>query len=114
MNEKAIVLEMDIKCDLNQASTDGNLITNEFKIEVLPLLDSCLCYSDQPINQLDIKIFNQQATCPKPTLANSVNPVLEETQILTLGEEYRMTKDFQNELFINQSVDYPEEQKPNK
>lgn len=37
-------LEIGFNCEINQASTNGNLITNEFRIEVIPLLDSCLCH----------------------------------------------------------------------
>lgn len=69
---------------------------------MIPELDNCLCYSEKPLNQLDIQIYNKQQQIEKPQFEN-YDPQVEEPQVLTFGEEFRMTKDFENQLFIDPS-----------
>lgn len=54
-----VILPVRTENDL-QASVDGGLIKNEFEIEVISELDSCLCCEKNPMKKIDVRIFNKQ------------------------------------------------------
>ena len=92
----------------NEASSNGNLIRNEFKVSILADMDACICNGEIPHAEIDIKIFNRQ---PQPYVFQpqvpNWNPTVMDAFVCTISPQSRMTQDFKNQIYIDPNVQYP-------
>lgn len=92
----------------NQATSTGTLVRNEFKLEIETVLDACFCCENHPKNEIDIKIFNKALAPPVQAMTMpDWRPQVMDPYVCTMSSDYRMTKEFKNEVDLNVDVNYP-------
>ena len=90
-----------------EATCNGTLIKNTFSLEVKTVLDACLCCENHPNNQLDVKISNAPYNPMQELQVPNWTPQVMNPYVCTITPEYRMTKDFMDNLQINPNQEYP-------
>ncbi len=58
-NSIPVIIGVDTRSD-QQASSNGVLVRNEFKLRIQTNLEACFCCQEHPYNEVDIKIFNKK------------------------------------------------------
>jgi hypothetical protein len=105
----AIPVILPIRTDSEQeASSSGNLISNDFKIIITTEMESCLCYCENPSNEIEVKIFNRQIQYnPYQPQVPNWSPVVMDPFVCTISPQSRMTQDFKNQIYIQPNTEYP-------
>jgi hypothetical protein len=92
-----------------EASSNGNLIRNEFKVTISADMDSCICNGEMPNADIDVKIFNRQ---PQPQAFQPQvfhwSPTVMAPYVCTISPQSRMTQEFKSQLYTNLDIQYPQ------
>lgn len=107
--ESAMPLQLPVRTASDQEATcSGRMILNSFRLEVRAELDACLCYDSAPSNQMSIKIYNKDScVAPMMPLQQNWAPQVMVPYVCTMTPEYRMTKEFKNNLVLTNDAQYP-------
>lgn len=105
----ATLLALPIKTDTEfEASCEGNLIKNEFRILISVEMADCLCMGENPHNEIPVKVFNRPLQyMPFQPQVPQWNPTVMNPYVCTIAQESRMTSDFRNQIYIATGVQYP-------
>lgn len=107
-NAFPIILNVKTQSE-SQASSNHNLIQNSFSLSISTKMNDCLCCETDPSTSIDVKIFNR--LLPQSNFVPPVpgwNPQVMNPYVCTISNEYRMTSDFKNQIFVNTSGNYPQ------
>jgi len=89
-----------------EASSNGNLIRNEFKVIITAEMASCLCNA-QPSNQIDVKVFNRPISqVPFQPQVPNWNPTVMSPYVCTIAPQTRMNQDFKNQAYPTPGTQY--------
>jgi len=107
--DSAMPLRLPIRTTSDlEATCSGTMIQNSFRLEVREELDACLCCESSPNNQISIKIYNKDNfVMPMMPLQQDWQPQVMMPYVCTMTSEYRMSRDFKNDLVMNTNAQYP-------
>ena len=95
-----------------EASSNGILIQNDFKLQIKPEIENCLCCSDEPINEISVKVFNRKFDIDEGAYnfgRDDFKPKVMDGYVCTITNDYRMTKEVRNVIVMEEGIEYPEE-----
>lgn len=108
MGDNAIPVMLPIRTNSeNEATSNGTLVRNTFKLEIDTILDACFCCQSYPKNEIEIKIFNKAIAQPVNFEIPNWCPQMMNHYACTMSSDYRMTQEFKNDINITADVNYP-------
>lgn len=108
MGQNSIPVNLPIQTrSEKEASSNGILVQNNFSLEIKTEIDAFLCCSEQPCNEIDVKVFNRNWEQEREKVFQG-EPTVMDGFVCTITDDYRMTQDFRNVIVMEEGIEYPE------
>lgn len=90
-----------------QATTNGSMVQNNYRLQIDAQMDACLCCDQAPSNSTEIKIFNRPHAIPAAPDIPNFTPQQMSPYVCTVSNDYRLTRELKRDLNLDDETNYP-------